>query len=185
MTAFGNRRPRLFTIGHSDLDIDRFLFALERSSVRLVADVRSNPASARFPWFERAALSSALDSRGIAYRWFRDLGGRRPPHDDEDEHTALEHAWQRRYAAALNDPVASRACEELVGVAASTVAALLCAERSPIECHRSLIADRLVRLGARVVHLDGSGASAEHEPHPDVEVRDGRFVYAHRQLSLV
>jgi uncharacterized protein (DUF488 family) len=146
----GSRRPRVFTVGHSDLTLERFLLILEKSSVRLVADVRSNPASTRFPWFERNALASELEGRGLFYRWFRSLGGRRPRIPGEERHTALAEEGLRRYAAGMNTAAFHRACEELLGLAASTVAAVLCAERDFRRCHRWLLADKLVLMGDRL-----------------------------------
>jgi uncharacterized protein (DUF488 family) len=180
-----SRRPRIFTLGHSDHSLERFLLILERSSVRLVADVRSNPASTRFPWFERNALASELEGRGLFYRWFRSLGGRRPKTAGEQHHTALAEESLRRYAAAMNSAAFHRSCEELLGLAASTVAVVLCAERDFRDCHRRLLADKLQMMGARVVHILGADEAEDHELHPDLEVVDGELLYRARQLPLI
>jgi uncharacterized protein (DUF488 family) len=184
-------RPRLFTIGHGDLSLERFLSLLAASSIRVVADVRSNPASARFPWFERAALARELESLGLSYRWFRELGGLRPRDPDEAAHPALGHEWQRSYAAAMNRPEFHLACANLIGLAASSLTAVLCAEKRPESCHRSLLADKLIVMGARVVHILGPDAAEEHHLHPDLEVQPGlsdpgsRLIYSGRQLSML
>jgi uncharacterized protein (DUF488 family) len=161
------------------------MLILEKSSVRLVADVRSNPASARFPWFERNALATELEQRGLFYRWFRALGGRRPPTPGEDRHTALADPALRRYAAAMSTGEFGEACEELLGLAASTVAVVLCAERDHRSCHRHLLADKLQVLGARVVHILGVDEAEEHELHPDLEIERGQLIYSGRQLPLI
>jgi len=175
----------VFTLGHSDLSLEAFLGILERSSVRLVADVRSNPASARYPWFERNALATELERRGLFYRWFRELGGRRPPTPGEEIHTALREPDMRRYAAAMSTAAFTGACDELLGLAASTVAVVLCAERDFKQCHRYLLADKLVLLGARVVHILGADEAIEHELHHELEVVDNQLVYCGRQLPLI
>jgi uncharacterized protein (DUF488 family) len=179
------RKTRLFTIGHSDRTLEEFLVLLEKSSVRLVADVRSNPTSARFPWFERAALASELEKRGLVYRWFRDLGGRRPATPGEEEHTALADEGMRRYAAAMSTPEFAAAAADLLGLAASAVVAILCAEADHRQCHRRLLADRLHMMGAEVVHILGPDDSEAHEMHPDLVVEGGRLVYRTRQLSMI
>lgn len=161
------------------------MLILERSSVRLVADVRSNPASARFPWFERNALAAELEKRGLFYRWFRALGGRRPTTAGEDLHTALDDPALRRYAAAMSSREFGDACEELLGLAASTVAVVLCAERDFRNCHRHLLADKLQVLGARIVHILGVDEAEEHELHPDLEFDGDQLVYSGRQLPLI
>lgn len=185
MTAESPRRPRIFTMGHSDRSLEAFLAVLERSSIRLVADIRSNPASARFPQFERFALAAALERRGLVYRWFRELGGRRPPAPGEEEHTAFADVWQRRYAAAMNTRPLAEAAENVVGLAASTVAVLLCAERDFRECHRALLADKLTLLGARVVHILDLENAEDHVLHPDLVVEGDHLAYRKKQLDLL
>jgi len=180
------RKPRIFTIGHSNLPIDGFVELLGRSSIRLVADVRSNPASVRYPWFERHALASKLESGGLSYRWFRSLGGRRPNVRGQEIHTALEREEDRAYAEAMNSDDFTEACGDLVGLAASTIAAVMCAEADPEHCHRRLLADKLFHMGVRVVHILGFDDAVEHVPTPGLLVsNDGRFIYEKNQLSLI
>jgi uncharacterized protein (DUF488 family) len=178
-------RPRVFTVGHGAMDLESFLLLLERSSVKLVADVRTNPAAARLPWFERHALARELEERGAAYRWFRDLGGWRGPSGGEHLHTALRDEAERRYAAAMNTPLFEARCAEIAGLAASTNAALLCAEVDPAHCHRLLLADKLFLLGVRIVHILGPDDARDHALHPDLVVENGQMIYRERQLSLV
>jgi uncharacterized protein (DUF488 family) len=186
MKRVGERRPRLFTIGHSDRTLDQLLRLLESSSARLVADVRSNPASSRFPHFERHALARSLDARGMVYRWFRSLGGRvTEPVEGEAEHTALESPSLRRYAARMNTPAFTAVCEELLGLAASTVAVLLCAERDFRSCHRRLLSDKLQIMGARVVHIVDATCASEHSLHPELTISEEMMVYTARQLRLI
>ena len=179
------RKPRIFTIGHSDRTLEQFLNILALSSIRLVADIRSNPASSRFPHFERNALSGELEKRGLVYRWFRDLGGRRSSIAGEDEHNALKKQEYRTYAAHMNRPEFHEVTLDLLGVAASTVAVVMCAERDYRECHRQLLSDKLVVMGARVVHILDENTAVEHVPHPDLVVVDDRLVYRKKQLELL
>ena len=179
------RRPRVFTLGHGAMDLDEFLLVLERSAIRLIADVRTNPAAARLPWFERHALASELEQRGLAYRWFRDLGGWRSPVGGEMLHTALHDESERRYAAAMNTAQFDARCSEIAGLAASTNVALLCAEVEPEHCHRRLLADKLFLLGVRVVHILGRDEAREHALHPDLVVENGAIIYRERQLALI
>jgi len=179
------RRPRVFTVGHGALDMESFLYLLERSSIKLVADVRTNPAAARLPWFERHALAHELEACGISYRWFRDLGGWRTPSGGELLHTALADEAERRYAAAMNTAAFTARCSEIVGLAASTNAAILCAEVDPAACHRRLLADKLFLLGVRVVHILGMDDARDHALHPDLVVENGAMLYRQRQLQLI
>jgi uncharacterized protein (DUF488 family) len=179
------RRPRVFTLGHGAMDLDEFLLVLERSAIRLIADVRTNPAAARLPWFERHALASELEHRGLAYRWFRDLGGWRAAIGGESLHTALHDESERRYAAAMNTAEFEGRCNEIAGLAASTNVALLCAEVDPDGCHRRLLADKLFLLGVRVVHILGPDEARDHALHPDLVVENGAILYRERQLALL
>jgi uncharacterized protein (DUF488 family) len=179
------RKPRIFTLGHSDLSRAAFFRLLEGSSIRLVADVRSNPASARFPHFERNALARSLTDRGLSYRWFRALGGRAPESSFAREHTALVEPSLKRYAALMNTSAFKSVVEELVGLSASTVAAVLCAEKHVERCHRLLLSDRLHVMGVRVVHIVDSDTAFPHTLHPELSVEDDHFVYRARQLDLL
>jgi uncharacterized protein (DUF488 family) len=179
------RKPRLFTIGHSDRTLAQFLGILERSSVRLVADIRSNPASARYPHFERAALSGELGKRGLVYRWFRDLGGRQSASPDEDDHTALKEVGFRRYAAHMNTGRFHASAQDLLGLAASTIMVVMCAERDFHQCHRQFLADKLLVMGARVVHILDAETAIEHTPHPDLVVEGHNLLYRKKQLELL
>jgi uncharacterized protein (DUF488 family) len=158
---------------------------LERSSIRLVADVRSNPASVRFPHFERSALARELENRGLVYRWFRDLGIRQPRMPGEDEHTAIDDLTLRRYCAAMNTDGFHRIAEDLYGLIASTVTVVLCAERDFKRCHRGLLSDKLSVLGARVTHVLDVATAEDHSRHPDLVVEGNKMVYRRRQLDLL
>jgi uncharacterized protein (DUF488 family) len=59
---------------------------------------------------------------------------------------------------------------------------MLCAERDPAQCHRSLIADYLTLQGARVVHLIARGETREHALSPAVRRESAALVYD-RQVS--
>ena len=157
---------------------------LEESSVKMVADVRSNPASGRFPHFERAQLASSLDRYGIAYRWFRSLGGRRDPSPEDAMHSAL-NSDMAAYATYMSTPPFQEAISELVGVGASTVTAILCAEKDPKFCHRNLLADKLHSMGVRVVHILDAATAHSHEPHPDLVLEENRLIYRTKQLQLL
>src|SRR5690606_16849893 len=73
-----NPPHRLFTIGHSNRSIDEFVALLKQHGVSAVADVRSQPTSGRFPYFNADPLSSRLGDEGIDYLfWGEELGARR------------------------------------------------------------------------------------------------------------
>lgn len=175
---------RLFTIGYYDLEIPDMLGILEKSSIKTVADIRSNPASARYPQFERYALAKSLRERGIAYRWFRVLGGIKPRTPQDDEQEGLREPWQRAYASFLNTTEAREVIAELRGLSLSTTVCLFCAETKPQECHRYLICDRLAQEGLSIVHLVMEKENQQHVISEEMTTRQGRVIYEKKQLTL-
>jgi uncharacterized protein (DUF488 family) len=70
-----------------------------------------------------------------------------------------------------------RGVERLLNVARSTRIAILCAERLPSKCHRSLVADSLVARGAAVEHIVGAGAMQQHALNPLARSQGDNLVY--------
>jgi len=87
----------LFTIGHSNHSIERFLELARGAGITAIADVRSTPASRRYPWFNQARLAPRLAEEGIAYLPLGDaLGGRpRDPRFYRDDGVADYDAMAR------------------------------------------------------------------------------------------
>jgi uncharacterized protein (DUF488 family) len=146
-------RHRMYTIGHSAMDISVFLKLLGDSGVTLVADVRSRPHSQRFPHFDQIPLQQALREAGVAYRFMgEELGGR--PEDPKAYGADGVVDYRRRREA--NDFQA--AIERLVGDLGAQDVALMCAEEDPLSCHRFLmICPELVAQGVEPGHIRKGG----------------------------
>src|SRR5258708_29425517 len=87
----------LFPIGLSNLEIADFLGVLAAHGVRTVCDVRSRPASFRFPQFNRESLESGLAPSGIRYEFFGEsLGGRPLDPRVYRENGLVDYAARRR-----------------------------------------------------------------------------------------
>ncbi len=145
------------TIGHSDRSLDDFLALLDEAGIGLVADVRRLPGSRAHPQFDGPALEQVLASRGIAYRHFPDLGGRRGRAAGVDPavnafwintsfHNYADHALGQPFHAAL---------ALLLAEGAATRTAVMCAEAVWWRCHRRIIADYLIAAGCSVIHIMG------------------------------
>lgn len=133
----------IFTIGHSNQTAEQFVGLLRLHDVRLLADVRSSPASRFAPQFNRAALARSLEQAGIEYRWFGlSLGGKpRAP-----------------------EPVFAAGIADLLQVAKTQSTAIMCAERDPRICHRAhLVTPALLKNGATVAHILGDGTLLGHD----------------------
>lgn len=87
----------VWTIGHSTRTLDEFLQLLRNYDIEEIADVRSFPGSRKYPHFGQEALAAALQKEGVAYEWFKALGGRRRPSPDSPN-IAWRNASFRGYA---------------------------------------------------------------------------------------
>jgi uncharacterized protein (DUF488 family) len=153
----------LFTIGHSNISIERFTAMLREAQVDAVVDVRSAPASRWFPWFSARPLAQALAGADIAYAMMGGaLGGR--PRD-----RSLYCDGVVDYEAMAVQPEFVASLDQLIGKAAQSRICLMCAERDPLDCHRCLlVARRLAERGLAVGHILHDGTI---EPHAATEAR--------------
>lgn len=142
----------VFTIGHSNHPIERFIELLQRHEVTLVADVRTLPASRFQPQFSRAALTRALEAEGIAYLFLGpELGGR--PRDQTRDYERMAQA-----------PAFAEGIRRVREEALRQHVVLVCAERDPLDCHRALLVSRaLAQGGLPVIHIHYDGSSETHE----------------------
>src|SRR5262245_34229203 len=76
LSSFG-MASHIFTIGHSNHPLQRFLTLLAEHGIELLADIRRFPGSRKFPQFGQESLEQALTDAAVDYRWFESLGGRR------------------------------------------------------------------------------------------------------------
>lgn len=155
---------RIFTIGHSSLDLDTFLGLLASFGVRALVDVRSMPGSRYVPQFNREALSLELPQKQIAYLHFPQLGGRRKSSREEDRRPV--EGWKnssfRNYASYTMTGEYEEGIDALIAEARDKPVCIMCAESVPWRCHRLLIANTLVSRGVDVVHIMGEGKSVSH-----------------------
>jgi len=151
----------IYTIGHSNLELSRFLEILRQHRIVRLIDVRSYPYSKRVVWANASPLAAALRSAGIAYASAGDaLGGR--PSDPRLRSPTGRPDYDR--IAASDDY--QRGIERLLAVAGRERAAILCSEGDPMMCHRERLIGRTLRQrGCAVRHIlrDGS-ILAQHQP---------------------
>lgn len=153
----------VWTVGHSDHELESFLALLSRQGVTAVADLRSEPYSRHAPQFCKQELHDALRARGVGYVFLgRELGGR--PHggdcitDGRVDFDKLSH-----------EDVFRAGLDRLRHGAATHRVALVCAEKDPLHCHRALLVSRHLRgpmLEIQHIHADG-----QVESHVELERR--------------
>jgi len=127
---------RVFTIGYESATMADFIQALTSAGVERVIDVRAVPNSRR-PGFSKTPLRNALAEAGIDYVHLRALGT--PADGREAARKGRHEDLKRIYAAQLDLPEAIVAAEQMRELAAEKPSALLCYERDPAGCHRSLL----------------------------------------------
>ena len=152
----------VLTIGHSNHPLDVFVALLRQHGVTTLADVRSAPYSRFNPHFNRKRLESALQAHGIAYVYLGHALGGRP--DDP----ACYEDGRVRYDRLAQTSLYHEGLERVVENARSERIALMCAEKEPLDCHRTLLVGRsLVERGMGVAHILADGALESHDETMD------------------
>ena len=149
----------VLTIGHSNHPIERFLHLLAQHAVTLVADVRSVPYSRRNPAYNRESLERTLSQAGVVYLFLgAGLGAKSP-----DPAHYVNGRVQYRLLAGTAAFKAGLAC--VLERSQAHRLALMCAEKEPLACHRTLLVARAVEAqGVPVVHIHADGRL---EPHAE------------------
>ena len=140
---------KIFTIGYEGATMSDFIDALTSAGVQRVIDVRALPLSRR-PGFSKTPLRGALAEAGIDYVHLRALGT--PASGREAARKGRHEELKRIYAGQLELPEAVAEGEQMLELAREKPSALLCFERDPGGCHRSLLLDA-VAPGSEVVDL--------------------------------
>jgi uncharacterized protein (DUF488 family) len=160
--------PTVVTIGVYGFNKSTFLAALDDAGVTLLLDVRQRRGvrGSDYAWANSARLQAALADAGIAYRHHKELAPTtelRNLQYAEDERRGvgkrsrveLAPEYRDRYTHEILDQVDLKPTVESLPADAAT--ALLCVERDPEACHRSLIAERMAtEHGVSIGHLKPS-----------------------------
>lgn len=140
---------RIFTIGYEGATVPEFVDALQKVGVKRVIDVRALPLSRRLG-FSKSPLRGALAEAGIDYVHLKALG---TPANGRAAARAGRHADMARiYAGQLELPEAIAQGGQMLALAEEKPSALLCFERDPAHCHRTLLLEA-VAPEAEVEHL--------------------------------
>lgn len=146
------------TIGHSTHSAEKFLELLGMHHVQVIADVRSSPYSQYNPQFNRETLERFLNDNGIQYVFLGDELGARS--DDP----ACYEKGRVQYTRLAQTPLFLSGIDRVVRGAAQYRVALMCAEKEPLECHRTLlVGNALAERGENVVHIHADGHLETHE----------------------
>jgi uncharacterized protein (DUF488 family) len=161
--------PAVATIGVYGFGAEAFLARLRQAGVSQLLDVRQRRGvrGSQYAWANSARLQAALAEAGIEYRHHKELAPttelRELQYREDDrlgvgkrsrERLAPEYA--ERYLREILDQADLGAV--VADLPRDGTAALMCVERDPEACHRSLIAERLAsEHGLAVTHLCPDG----------------------------
>lgn len=168
----------VYTIGYSGFNIDDFIKTLKEKNISLVIDVRSTPYSQYYAEYNKENLSTILEKSHIYYRnYFSEFGARQ---------------GERKYYpnGYLDFEIFSKSESFLSGVEKlkksmekNYTFALLCSEKDPIMCHRTILVSRAFHMrGYKIIHLMSDGISITQE---DIEERLLNIFFPERnQISM-
>lgn len=143
---------RILTAGHSNHTADQFIGLLRRHDVSAVADVRSAPFSRFSPQFNKDAMKQALREAGIGYVFLgRELGAR-----TRDRSCYI--GGQVQFSLLAQTDLFRTGIDRLLRGAEAERIAVVCTEKDPLDCHRTLLVARaLTDVGVRVDHVLADG----------------------------
>lgn len=153
----------IYTIGHSNHQIKNFISLLKKYGITAIADVRSSPFSRHNPQFNKDALESALKQEKIAYVFIGEELGARPNDPscyDNGSANFIKIAERSKFKQGI---------ERLIKGMEKYRIAILCAEKEPLDCHRTILVCRHLRkFELTIQHILFNGRV---EDHKDMEHR--------------
>lgn len=153
------KQLEIYTVGHSNHSLNRFLDLLTQNEVTALADVRSSPFSRHNPHYNKSALADALKQKGIAYVFVgKELGAR------SDDPSCYVNG-QVQYSRIAKTEQFKAGIERVLRGANKYQVALMCAEKEPLDCHRTLlVSSALEEHEASIFHIlaDGSIETQQH-----------------------
>jgi uncharacterized protein (DUF488 family) len=147
----------LYTIGHSNHPLGHFLALLRAHEIALLCDVRTTPFSRFHPQYNQPTLRRALAEADIAYLYLgASLGGK--PKDP-----GLPAEAAARFALIAETAAFRAGMARLVAEAEARRTAIMCAERDPADCHRSLLICPHVPAALTIRHILADGTLQEKD----------------------
>jgi uncharacterized protein (DUF488 family) len=153
----------LFTIGYAPHTLDSFVDALDKHKINVVADVRSSPYSKFKADFNQNVLEIFLKTKHVRYIFFGDVLGARV-----DDSSCYVDGKVDFNLVAQSQKFKEGVQRILKGMENYRVA-LMCAEKDPLTCHRTILIARNIQLsGMSVKHILADG---DIENHCESELR--------------
>jgi uncharacterized protein (DUF488 family) len=128
---------RIYSVGYEGMEVRTLIDHLSSAKVSLLVDVRLTPIS-RKKGFSRKALMAELEASGIRYRHDSDLGN---PRDNRDSFRHGDIELGRKRMREMLEEGSGLALRQLVKDAHGGRIAVLCVERSHLNCHRDVVTE--------------------------------------------
>jgi len=140
----------LYTIGYSGFNVDDFVDILKKYGINVLIDVRSNPFSAYFSAFNKEQLENTLKSKHIFYRnYAKEFGAQQP---ERSFYTPQGYLDFEKFTTSQVFNEGYHKIEN--GLKQDYIFAFMCAEKDPIDCHRSIMISKTFKdNGYTVLHL--------------------------------
>ncbi|MCL2716981.1 MAG: DUF488 domain-containing protein, partial [Alphaproteobacteria bacterium] len=147
----------VYTIGHSTHTVEKLITLLNVQGVTALCDVRSTPYSRMNPQFNRDSLKVALGEAGIGYVFLgAELGAR-------SEDKSCYRRGQLQFDLLARTEPFLRGIERVISGASRYRVALMCAEKEPLDCHRTILVSRsLFECGVPIRHILADGTTEDH-----------------------
>ncbi|MDR3313979.1 MAG: DUF488 domain-containing protein [Oscillospiraceae bacterium] len=155
----------LYTIGYTAFQTADFLDALENYGVKLLVDIRSMPYSMHSPEYNRPNIERLLKDRNIYYRnYAQEFGARQA-----DRHYFSDEGYLNFEKFAQSPQFQQGFCKLQKSIEQGYPLALMCAEKDPATCHRSIMVSRVFNdSGYDVAHILSGGVTESQE---DIELQ--------------
>ena len=154
-----NDPSRLYTIGHSNHELDHFVALLNQHQIQVLADVRSAPWSRYTPYFNAESLKHSLPRHGVQYLFMGDQLGGRPDGPD-----LYDDAGFVLYGRVAETEMFRTGIKRLKEGVQKLRVAIMCSEEDPAVCHRFLLVTRvLADDGIEIRHIRGDGTIATEQ----------------------
>lgn len=152
------KKRTIYTIGHSNHEIRNCVSLLKRHRINAVADVRSVPYSRHYPQFNRENLIDSLCVHGIEYVFLgKELGAR-------TDNPECYKNGRVKYRLLARTKLFREGIEWIRKNSNHKKIALMCAEKDPLDCHRTiLVARELVEAGLDIAHILADGRAERHD----------------------
>ncbi|NIY75305.1 DUF488 domain-containing protein [Thalassospira sp. HF15] len=138
----------IYTVGYAGHDRHSLLNLFKEHGITAVADIRTFKRSSYWTAFDSESFGPYLRENGIAYVFLGDVMGGKPQIPD------LYPDGQLDYGLMAERDDFKSGIERLVSGAEKYRICLMCAEKDPLDCHRTLlIAPALKEAGFDLCHL--------------------------------